>query len=174
MSYNPESETTPPNPNYSANFGYGTTEYANTENAPAEYASFGQRLLAAIVDGLIIGFASLIINVVLALLGLSRFGNDNGVSDIVASNFEGLLIGWLYEAVMTSSYRQGTFGKMALGLKVTDMSGNRLSFGRASARHFAKILSSLICLIGYFVALFTERKQALHDLIAGTVVLKKA
>jgi len=63
---------------------------------------------------------------------------------------------------------------MAFGIKVTDMNGNRLSLGRASARHFAKYLSGIICSIGYLVALFTERKQALHDLIVGTVVLKKA
>lgn len=173
MSYSPESESATPNPNYSANFGYSTTEYSNTETAPAEYATFGQRFLAAIVDGLIIAFASVATIGFLSLFGLASFVNEDA-SSIIASNFEGLLIGWLYEAVMTSSHRQGTFGKMAFGIKVTDMNGNRLSFGRASARHFAKYLSGIICSIGYLVALFTERKQALHDLIAGTVVLKKA
>ena len=173
MSYNPESETTPPNPNHEANFGYNATEYANPEVAPAAYATFGQRLLAFILDAFIIGFVSLAITGFLSLFGLASFVEED-VSNIIASNFEGILIGWLYEAVMTSSYRQGTFGKMAFGIKVTDMNGNRLSFGRASARHFAKYLSNITCLIGYLVALFTERKQALHDLIAGTVVLKKA
>lgn len=172
MSYNPESEPAS-HPNYSANFGYSTTEYANPEVVPAEYASFVQRFIAAFVDGLIIAFASVVTIGFLSLFGLASFDNED-VSSVIASNFESILIGWLYEAVMTSSHRQGTFGKMALGIKVTDMNGNRISFGRASVRHFAKYLSSVICLIGYILALFTERKQSLHDLIASTVVLKKA
>jgi uncharacterized RDD family membrane protein YckC len=61
---------------------------------------------------------------------------------------------------------------MALGLKVTDTEGRQISFARASGRHFAKILSGMILLIGYIMAGFTERKQALHDVIAGTLVVR--
>lgn len=71
---------------------------------------------------------------------------------------------------MLSSARQATLGKMALRLRVTDLDGNRISFGRASARHFAKYLSGLILAIGYIMAAFTERHQALHDMVAGTLV----
>ena len=71
---------------------------------------------------------------------------------------------------MESSSRQATVGKMALGLKVTDLEGRRISFARASGRHFAKYISGMILLIGYIMAGFTERKQALHDMIAGTLV----
>jgi uncharacterized RDD family membrane protein YckC len=59
---------------------------------------------------------------------------------------------------------------MALSMKVTDLQGNRISFARATGRHFAKYISAMILLIGYIMAGFTERKQALHDMIAGTLV----
>ena len=77
---------------------------------------------------------------------------------------------WIYEAGLESSSKQATLGKMAMGLKVTDLVGRRISFARATGRHFAKILSGMILLIGYIMAGFTERKQALHDMIAGTLV----
>jgi len=77
---------------------------------------------------------------------------------------------WLYEALMESSSRQATLGKMIFGMKVTDLSGNRISFARATGRYFAKWLSGLTLLIGYIIAGFTERKQALHDMLAGTLV----
>ncbi len=82
-------------------------------------------------------------------------------------------IGWLYFALMESSKNQGTLGKMALGLKVTDMDGNKISFGRATGRYFSKILSGMILMIGYIIAGFTDKKQALHDMIASCLVLRK-
>ncbi len=79
---------------------------------------------------------------------------------------------WLYEALMTSSSKQATLGKMAFRMKVTDSNGARLSFLRATGRFLAKILSGFMFGIGYIMAGFTERKQALHDMIAGTLVLR--
>jgi uncharacterized RDD family membrane protein YckC len=79
---------------------------------------------------------------------------------------------WLYEALMTSSSKQATLGKMALSLKVTDKNGNRLSFLHATGRHFAKIINNLTLLVGWIMAGFTDRKQGLHDMIAGTYVIK--
>jgi len=79
---------------------------------------------------------------------------------------------WIYEAAMESSAKQATLGKMALGLKVTDVEGRRISFARATGRHFAKYISGMILLIGYIMAGFTARKQALHDMIAGTLVIR--
>jgi uncharacterized RDD family membrane protein YckC len=84
----------------------------------------------------------------------------------------GLIGNWIYEASMESSTKQATVGKMALGLKVTDLEGRRISFARATGRHFAKLISGIILLIGYIMAGFTERKQALHDMIAGTLVVR--
>jgi uncharacterized RDD family membrane protein YckC len=83
------------------------------------------------------------------------------------------VVGWLYFALMESSSHQATLGKMALGIRVTDLQGGRLTFGRATARFFGKIVSGLICYIGFIMAAFTERKQALHDMIAGTLVVRQ-
>jgi uncharacterized RDD family membrane protein YckC len=85
-----------------------------------------------------------------------------------------LLGAWLYESLLESSSWQGSVGKKLLGLRVTDMDGYRISFGRATGRHFGKILSGMICLIGFFMIAFTEKQQGLHDLLAGTLVLSGA
>ena len=77
---------------------------------------------------------------------------------------------WLYEALMESSAYQATLGKMILGMKVTDLYGNRISFARATGRLFAKIVSAMILGIGFIMVGFTERKQGLHDMMAGTLV----
>jgi len=84
----------------------------------------------------------------------------------------GFLCAWIYFASLESSASQATLGKRMLGLKVADLSGGRISFGRATGRYFAKILSGVILLIGYIMAGFTEKKQALHDMLAGTLVLR--
>lgn len=84
------------------------------------------------------------------------------------------LINWLYFALMESSGRQATLGKMALGIVVTDLNGDKIGFGRATGRYFAKILSGLILFIGFIMVAFTQKKQGLHDMIAGTLVVKRA
>jgi uncharacterized RDD family membrane protein YckC len=86
----------------------------------------------------------------------------------------GLVGGWLYHALLESSEWQATAGKKALGLAVTDLAGHRISFARASGRHFGKIISGLIPLgIGYILAGLTEKKQAIHDMLASCLVLRK-
>ena len=85
-----------------------------------------------------------------------------------------MLLQWLYFAGLESSERQATVGKSVMSLRVTNLEGQRLSFGHATGRFFAKIVSGMIPFaIGYIMAAFTAKKQALHDLIAGTLVLKK-
>jgi uncharacterized RDD family membrane protein YckC len=84
-----------------------------------------------------------------------------------------LMLGWIYYASMESSSWQATLGKKILGLKVTDLSGNRITFARASGRFFGKILSGMILGIGFLMAGFTARKQALHDILAGCLVLRQ-
>jgi uncharacterized RDD family membrane protein YckC len=85
----------------------------------------------------------------------------------------GLAIGWVYRAGMESSRHQATLGKMAMRLKVVDLGGRRLSLGRATARHFSKFLSLLSFGIGYLMVGFDEQKRSLHDLIAGTLVIRR-
>ena len=82
------------------------------------------------------------------------------------------LVSWLYFAACESSPWQATPGKKVVGLRVTDLEGRRLSFIRASGRYFGKIISSLLFGIGFLMAGFTEKKQALHDMLAGCLVLK--
>jgi len=82
--------------------------------------------------------------------------------------------GWLYEVLMLSSRRGATLGKMAVGVRVVTADGGRLSFGRSAGRRFAKYLSGLVLAVGYIMAAFTSRKRALHDMIAETLVVRRA
>lgn len=84
-----------------------------------------------------------------------------------------LMLSWIYYASMESSSWQATLGKKILGLRVTDLAGNRITFARASGRFFGKILSGMILGIGFLMAGFTARKQALHDILAGCLVLRQ-
>lgn len=124
------------------------------------YGGFWIRLLAWIIDAMIVGL-------IFPLAFLAGSGTH-----IVGFGL-GFFGGWLYEALLTSSSMQATLGKMILGMKVTDLQGQRIDFGRATIRHFAKYLSTAILGIGYLMVAFTERKQGLHDMIAGTLVQKK-
>ncbi len=85
--------------------------------------------------------------------------------------FTGIVIDWLYYALMESSATQATLGKMVCGLRVTSSDGKRLSFLRATGRHYSKLLSSLTT-VGYLMPLWTLRKQSLHDKVSRTVVLR--
>jgi uncharacterized RDD family membrane protein YckC len=132
-----------------------------------EYAGFWRRLLAAIADGIVIAVAYSIIG----LVWLPHFARPQ--ARIAGVNLA-ILVAWIYFALMESSSTRATLGKMALGICVTDLKGDRVSFSRATGRHFAKIISTIIVFVGYVMAGFTQRKQALHDIIAGCLVVKKA
>jgi uncharacterized RDD family membrane protein YckC len=99
------------------------------------------------------------------------------IAAMLGAYFVGILAvmvaGWLYFALMESSNKRATLGKMALGLMVTDLEGNKINFGKATGRYFGKIISGIILYIGFFMAGFTERKQALHDMMAGCLVVNK-
>ena len=124
--------------------------------AALPYAGFWMRVGAYLLDVLIL-FIPLGILSLLPILGI--------VIDIVGI--------WLYFALQESSERQATIGKRALNIYVTDLQGRRISFGQATGRYFSKFISSLILGIGYFMAGFTEKKQGLHDMIAGTLVKRR-
>jgi uncharacterized RDD family membrane protein YckC len=84
----------------------------------------------------------------------------------------GVLIQWLWFTIPESSKWQATIGKKMVGLKVTDENGERIGFGKANWRYWSKILSGLILFVGFVMVAFTEKKQGLHDKIAGTLVVK--
>ena len=131
------------------------------------YAGFWRRVLAVILDGFVVG----IVTVPLSL----AFGGGDGTGSTAYSPEASSIstaITWLYYAFMESSSKQATLGKMALGIIVTDLEGRRIGFGKATGRHFAKILSALIIGIGFLMVAFTQRKQGLHDILAGTLVVK--
>ena len=120
----------------------------------AIHAGFWRRCAAYLIDGLILFIPGLILMLIPILGVLLYFGGR-----------------WLYFAMMESSQSQATLGKRAMGLIVTDGKGQRLGFGQASGRYFAGALSYITLYIGYALAGWTERKQALHDLIADTCVV---
>ncbi len=133
------------------------------------YSGFWRRFAALLIDSVIVGLVILILS---AAMGFSV--GVGGVGGAGASAY-GILISiaapWLYWAGMESSKHQATIGKMALGMAVTDQFNNRISFLRATVRYFGKILSTLTLLVGFIMAAFTRRKQALHDMLAGSLVV---
>ena len=155
------------------------------------YAGFWLRLIAHLIDSLILGVAVIALFIPLAAitgaaahLRTLEDAPRNGQADpaviaaliSVAFTFVGaaVLITWLYNAYFESSAWQATVGKRALNLYVTDLSGQPISFMNATGRYFAKIVTGLIPLfLGYIMAGFTERRQALHDMIAGTLVMRR-
>lgn len=154
---------------------------AISSGATPRYAGFWIRFVAHLIDNVIV---NLVVGPIAALMLAAYFATHHTlVEDPSRGPGAGFfaLVGliaviaiaatWLYEAWMTSSSKQATLGKMVFRLKVTDHNGARLSFAHATGRFFAKILSGILC-IGYIMAGFTERKQALHDIIAGTYVVQ--
>jgi uncharacterized RDD family membrane protein YckC len=158
-------------------------------STPRRYAEFWPRAAAYLIDGVILGIPfGLVALVLIFFLGgfgvmlRSRTVDPGAAAAFVAPIFLSFLFGmiffvglqWLYFAGMESSERQATFGKSVMSLRVVNLEGQRLSFGHATGRFFAKIISGMIPLgIGYIMAAFTEKRQALHDMIAGTLVLRK-
>lgn len=152
------------------------------------YAGFWIRFIAQFVDGLIIGIAASIIAVPLifaAIFGtglgaLIQAGNGNDLPPEAVLPFVGFILlfvfavlagQWFYFAYFESSESQATPGKKMLGLQVIDVDGRRISFGRATGRFFGKFLSGALFNAGYIMAAFTARKQALHDMLASTLVI---
>ena len=146
------------------------------------------RLVAFIIDAIIIGvLQSFVFVPILGVLGISIFNSTPDMSDpdqvagmvatIVAAMgtvwILAMIIQILYFTFMESSKYQATVGKLALGIIVTDVNGAKLDFTKALVRNLCRIISNITMLIGYIIAGFTEKKQALHDIIAGTLVVKK-
>ncbi len=134
-----------------------------------------------IIDGLVFSPLFLIFLAATGMFGV--IGGTNRELEGMATAMFGLGImalglvafagSWLYHTLMESSRRQATLGKMALGIIVTDLNGNRISFARANGRFFGKWVSGMIMNIGYLMAAFTEKKQALHDMLASCLVILK-
>ncbi|WLR43181.1 RDD family protein [Bacillus carboniphilus] len=171
-------------------------EIQNSKVESYEYASIGLRFAAHLLDGIILSILSFVLQFVYSLFTISDElydkilileQNPESVSEEFAveifwelmpiiSFFILLLVimCYLYYAIFQSSKLQATPGKLACSIKVTNVNGERIGFGRATGRFFSKsFISSPIFMIGYIIAFFTAKKQSLHDLIAGTLVLRK-
>jgi len=130
------------------------------------FAGFWIRVGAYLIDYFVLLAASAVV-MVLAVTA--------GAPEAVAAVYVLLTIvgPWLYAALMESGRRQGTLGKMAVGIKVTDPQGRRIGFGRATGRYFAEWITGLTLGFGYVMNLFTAKRQTLHDMIASTVVVRR-
>lgn len=150
------------------------------------YAGFWKRVAAYFIDAFVVGAASQIVQMVLMVVfmgigagtgslasGSDPFGSAFGIAIIVSVYLIPIALQAFYFAAFHASSKQATLGKMAVGIKVASDDGRRISLLRGVARHFASWISWLILGLGYLMAAFTQRKQALHDLICHTQVVDK-
>ncbi len=129
--------------------------------SPVQYAGFWRRVLASLIDGILLSLVT------------GSFTWTVDYDDFKITYGLGVIVQWLYFALMESSNRQATLGKMAIGIVVTDEQYHRISFANATGRYFGKFLSAIILGIGFMMAGFTQKKQALHDVLADTLVVQK-
>jgi uncharacterized RDD family membrane protein YckC len=128
------------------------------------YAGFWRRFVACAADLLLLA----LIYVLMSAMPLEPEARPH----VLTGGLYAVIVAWLYFAGMESSTEQATLGKMLMGIRVADSEGERIGFCRATGRHFAKIISALIFYAGFIMIGMTERKQGLHDRLAGTVVLR--
>jgi uncharacterized RDD family membrane protein YckC len=132
----------------------------------AAYAGFWRRFAAYAIDYVIVLLGTAVLGAAATIAGL---GDDSARLSLAA------LVGYfLYCVLLESSPWQATVGKRALGLRVTNAQGERIGFARAATRFVAKLLSVLTLCLGFLLIFVTQRRQALHDLIAGTLVAHDA
>jgi uncharacterized RDD family membrane protein YckC len=174
-------------PAYAAPLGYAqaTGAYGYPGQYPQMmYAGFWWRVLAYIIDAIILYVPNLLISNLVGLgarqamiMSAPQRGGQLDIAALLSVMFAGmalsLALNWIYFAALESSKYQASLGKKVCGLVVTDLNGARIGFGRATGRYFGKILSAIIIYIGFMMAGWTQRKQALHDQLAGTLVWKK-
>lgn len=147
------------------------------------YSGFFRRAIAFILDTLLISIPTALVFMPLLGVQLTGASSPDQLSELqqgfvfltfLSWQFFSILASWLYFAILESSSAQATLGKRILGIKVVGKEGQRISFARATGRFFSKSLSYAIFWIGFIMAGFTNRKRALHDMIAETYVVKKS
>lgn len=155
----------------------GLSRLPDHARAPTLHAGFWRRVAAYIIDWFILVPVVLVMEFVWLLQPMIAHAHDPDVplpiGRILLFYLLAIVIPWLYYAICESSKWQATVGKLAMGLRVTDDYGRRIGFGRATGRFFGKIISGMIMDVGYMMAGFTERKQGLHDMMAGCCVVRK-
>lgn len=166
-----------PQAGYTTPTSSSTTIARTQPNSPLngiafEYAHFWRRLGASFLDGLFL----LIPNVIILLLCFNNpdLTDEQAVDAFINYILFSNIFTWLYSAFMESSRLQATLGKMLVGIIVTDLNGNKITFLRATGRYFGKTISTLICYVGFLMAGWTEKQQTLHDIMASCLVVKKS
>ena len=144
--------------------------------AGVRHAGFWIRLGAYFIDIIILFVIAVVIG---AVLGVSIFTGSPGYSSsgatgafLVLFYLIFIIIIWLYFAIQESSSAQATLGKRAVNVKVTDLEGNRIGFGKATVRTIVRFIP-LIGPLGCLAIGFSDNKQGLHDWAAGTYVIYK-
>jgi uncharacterized RDD family membrane protein YckC len=154
------------------------------------YAGLGRRIIAFIVDIILLLLLEIIVAAVLGLFrglqnlyffafqhasvdSLTTEGTTAALfgSIIAAYGMTIIIVPWLYYAGFESSRSQATPGKLLVRIVVTDLRGHKPTFARVTLRHFAKFISTLIIFIGFLMIGLTKKRQGLHDKIAGCLVL---
>ncbi|MBP7827827.1 MAG: RDD family protein [Verrucomicrobia bacterium] len=143
----------------------------NEMNEATQFGGFWIRVGAYFIDVVVLIIPLLLISFLFRSVTPAADEMEQAIVEIMDSILS-LVVWWVYFAVLHSSKWQASIGKKAVGLKVVDENGNRISFGRATGRYFAEFLSALILGIGYMMVGWTKKKQGLHDMIAGTFVIK--
>jgi len=162
---------TPPERAYAAPFVTAAVMPAAQPAFIARYAGFWRRFAAYWIDWFVFSAIQLFIA---AARGVPLNAQQSmEPAEVAKGLLIGLLIGWLYAATFESSPWQATIGKRAMDIYVTNLQGHRLNFVQASGRFFGKVVSAIILGIGFFMIAFTERKQGLHDMLAGCLVVRR-
>ncbi len=146
-----------------------------TDISQGQYANFGQRFAAFLIDTIPLLVLQWLMGYFIGQSMADDYANGYVTLDEINQKATawgtiiGIALSWLYFSLFESSEKQATPGKMVVGLTVTDLSGDRVSFGQATGRHFARIISAAL-LIGYLMPLWTQKRQALHDIISGCLI----
>lgn len=149
---------------------YGTAVVGGGE---VVYAGFWKRYAAYFLDSIVVAIINVPVSLVFNLIGAASGNETLAVALSMIAMLGGFVIGIGYYAGFHASKGGATLGKMAVGIKVVRSDGERITFMRGVGRYFGFILSSLTLMIGFIMAAFTERKQALHDMLCDTLVVDK-
>jgi len=147
----------------------GLLGFSKQHLAPQYFAGFDQRWMASALDWFMVSLVIIFFGVI-ALL----FVSEKSTQIMIAASVLGIIpiVNFIYHVGMEASAKQGTYGKQILKIKVTNMQGERIDFAKSFGRNLAKILSVLTLFFGYLYSFFNSKQQCLHDVVAGTLVIK--
>jgi len=150
--------------------------YCNTQRYnDCIYAGFWKRLIAFIIDLVIMMFGSIGFSILTGYWFMlsNTVPSDNYIFYKVLFIFSFIFFPWVYMVSFETSKYKATVGKLLVGIEVTDVAGNRITILKATGRHFAKIITILTFGLGFLVICITDTRQSIHDILSNTLVLNK-